>query len=216
MEDDFRSSRKRNRNLVAAVGIVAGLALIGVVLFFWIGAGGEGARPNAVAEIEQKRGKVWINRGAKTFEYEHEPGYLVEAGDILRTHGDATLVIDYLDDTARIEFLPDSIGQIFSSEGGKRVQMSGGTARFTVEGEQPEGEPMELDSNNASATVLGPGTYTITILPLGTRFEAEGGRLRVRRLADARTHEVAPGESYVCKPEKSQEKIEFGNIETDF
>jgi hypothetical protein len=212
MSEDFQSSKQRTRHRTILAGIGVGiviLALIGIRMF----DGSEGSDPHApVAKIVEKSGRVLIDTRDGNLPY--QPEMLVHPAYILRTEKGGRMTVAYLDDATRMQIMPKSFIQIDSNAEGKRLEVQGGRIEITV-APQPKDNPMRLDTAISEALVLKPGSFRVSYVGLKAHYEAEKGKIRVRRLSDGNSTVVGAGETHVCKPEGSG-KIEFGNIDTSF
>lgn len=195
MFDDFSSSKKRQQKLtLGAVCIGVFIAAVLIINFFHIDVK-EAANTNALGKITNMRGKAMIKRGAEAVAFKSDMPVL--PGDALTTMGDAELEITYLDDGTKVVLYRDTSLLINGNAGGKRTNLSSGTARFEI-GIQPDNRPMVLASYNAEATVLEPGIYIQSYSSAGTRFMVKEGSLIARRYSDGRTDTVAAGQTHTC------------------
>jgi hypothetical protein len=196
--DDFSSSRNRQQRITrVAIGAGVILALFLAVKFINVERKDD-LPPGTLARIDEMQGQLMIKRGANTVNY--APGFMVLAGDKVRTIGDSAAVISYMDDGTRITLGPDSSIMFNGSTGGKRTNLNGGSVTLDIR-EQPEDQPMVLVSNNAEAIVRAPGTVVQTSIGLATRFDVKSGQLEVRRYSDGHITDVRAGQSHTCRPD---------------
>ena len=193
--EDFSSSKKRQQKLTmgaVCIGVFIAAALI--VNFVRIDVK-EAVNTGVLGKVINMQGNVLIKRGAEAVVFESDMPVL--AGDAFNTIGEAELEITYLDDSTKVVLYNDTSLLFNGNEGGKRTNLSSGTARFEI-GVQPDNLPMVLASYNAEATVLEPGIYVQTYTAGGTRFVVEEGSLIARRYSDGRTDTVTAGETHTC------------------
>lgn len=74
-----------------------------------------------------------------------------------------------------------------------------GTAVFSVP-EQPKDQPLTVGTNSAAATVLEPGTFSMTFNQFDVSMEVESGKVKLRRFTDGKTVELSAGQSKEFKP----------------
>lgn len=196
--DDFTSSKRRQQRLTyVAISIGVIFALYLSITFFVFSEKSE-FLPGTIAKIVKLEGNVMIKRGADTLEY--EPGFLVLGGDNFQSIGESEVEIEYLDDGTKIYLGNDTTLLMNASDGGKKTNLAGGTARFIV-GRQSTGQPMTLTSYNSDAVVVENGTFIQKYNGLETFFEVQSGQLQVRRFSDGRITDVFAGQTHTCKPD---------------
>jgi ferric-dicitrate binding protein FerR (iron transport regulator) len=198
--DDFSSSKKRQQKLTmgaVCIGVLIAVTLIGNFLSFEVK---ETVDSGVLAKVSMLHGKVMIKRGAEAVSFKSDMSVL--AGDSFNTIGEAEMEITYLDDGTKVVLYNDTSLLFNGNEGGKRTNLSSGTARFEI-GLQPDNLPMVLASYNAEATVLEPGIYIQTYSSAGTRFVVEEGSLIARRYSDGRTETVTAGETHTCNADQT-------------
>jgi hypothetical protein len=196
--EDFRSSKKRQQRITQIAVCVGSLFAFFLLLKFFSLEKQVELLPGTVAKINEVEGKLLIKRGADTVAY--QPGFIVLAGDMFQTIGDSTVSISYVDDGTKVTLGPDTTLLFNGNAGGKRTNLSAGTARFVIP-KQPNDLPMVLASYNADAAVLASGTITQSYSGLATHFTVDSGHIRIRRYSDGRVTDVRAGESHECKPD---------------
>jgi ferric-dicitrate binding protein FerR (iron transport regulator) len=195
--DDFCSSKKRSRRITLSVASVAAVLILALTVKVVVSIGkGEDKVEGGIAKVLELEGKLLIKRSADTVPY--EPDFVVREGDTFQTMENTTLKMEYLDDSTRLVLGENTTILINANAGGKKTNLAGGWVEYTVP-KQPDSEPMVLQSYNAEATILEPGTYIQIFEGIATRFEVKKGHLRVRRFNDGKVVEVRSGETHVCQ-----------------
>jgi ferric-dicitrate binding protein FerR (iron transport regulator) len=209
MQDDFVSSKKRSR----VIGGVVSIGLLGVFAYFVFGyflqAEHPGRGKGVIGQIALCEGTVQMTRDFDSIVC--EPGMDVLAGDFFRIRGVGTVHIVYADDGTEVrlrgteEFNTNIVCN--GIEKGKQLTLGSGLAEVEAP-DQPDQKPMVVSTSNAEATVLGGGRFQLQFLDLKTQLEVKSGKVRLRRLSDGATAEVAADESHTFAP-AGPAKIEF-------
>ena len=195
--NDFYSSKKRQQRITMIATVIGLVICLLIVIKFFTMEKMQEVLPGTVAKVQHLSGILMIKRGASTVDY--EPGFIVMAGDMFQTIGDASVTVTYLDDGTKVTLGPDTTLLFNGSIGGKSTNLSGGQVTFTVP-EQPDDKPMVLASYNADATVLRAGTFIQKYNGLATHFEVQSGQLEVRRYSDGLLAQVGAGQTHTCRP----------------
>jgi hypothetical protein len=145
-----------------------------------------------VATVEKVEGDVWIlgdGRRSKA-----EPKQALTSGQGLECAGAAEL--SYADGT-RLKIGPDTLAREFlepKGRSGKRLKLDRGVLSAEVR-KQPADQPMVIETPQGEATVVGT-KLRLTVEPDAkgsTRLEVEEGKVRLKRLLDQKTIDVATG-----------------------
>jgi ferric-dicitrate binding protein FerR (iron transport regulator) len=152
------------------------------------------ARP-VIAVLGRVQGDVQIASAAG--KRKAAAGEGLTADDGLESAGSAShAVLDYPDGT-RIELGPDSTIERHAERQGKRIiTLARGTVAATVAKQAP-GRSVGLTTPHAEVTVLGT-QFTLVVTADATRLEVREGRVRLTRLPDGASIEVAAGHHSVA------------------
>lgn len=195
--DDFCSTRKRQQRITMAAAVLGLVICLLIAYKFFSMEKIQAVVPGTLAKVQQLSGTLLIKRGADTVAY--TPGFIVLAGDMFQTLGDASVTMTYLDDGTKVTLGPDTTFLFNGSIGGKSTNLSAGEATFVIP-DQPEDMPMVLASYNADATVLRSGTFIQKYNGLATHYAVQSGQIEVRRYSDGHLKRVGPGQTYTCRP----------------
>lgn len=118
-----------------------------------------------------------------------EPGRDILEGERIETTYEPGIL--RFPDGTRMELAPGTLVRRVTVERGKRVEMERGGVAAEV-ARQPAGQPMVFVTPQAEAAVLGT-TLRLAVDGKGTRLEVLEGRVRLTRLSDRKSVDVAAG-----------------------
>ncbi len=141
-----------------------------------------------VATVEKAENATVLGKGGKAAA---KAGQDLLQGQGLEAEGPVTL--KYPDGT-RVELRPKSLVREFTLKGGKTVDLAKGTLLAQVV-DQPDDRPMTVVTPLAELRILGTA-FKVSVDPEAdgaTHVEVSEGKVRVKRLADGKTVDVARG-----------------------
>ena len=198
--------RSRMRRLM--VGIVAGAAMIALVVLGFLGnpwRQTEPAADSAVAHVEDIQGEVYVvsESGEPTRARSGQP---LAYGEKLRTQGDGSSAVLTFPDQSRLELGADTTIQLNSSppmgpeSPSHQVYLEQGQVAADA-GRQANDQPMILQTPHGEAYLSGTRS-NVASQPNETRIEPEKGKIQFKRKSDGRSIEVRPGEYAVAGPNR--------------
>jgi WD40 repeat protein len=149
-----------------------------------------------IARLEQVQGEVFVLVGdARVPAKEHQAIY---SGRGLQTVGESSTAVIVYPDSTRVEIGPDStIGELRDSKAkdhtkpSKRVSLVEGSVSVDVP-KQEDGQPMVFVTPQAEIA-LQDTKVNLVNSPQATRVDPERGSVRLTRLSDGRSLEIAAG-----------------------
>lgn len=196
---DVQKSKSSSFLSIAPVAIAAALILVFV---FWISA----RSANSIATIRSVQGEVlWMGDGGSLSE--PRPGQRITGGTIKTLSADAWSVVEFLDGSAITVVGQSEMTLAKDDEGRKVVTLNHGAVSADVE-RQPKDLPMIVRTPAAEIEVLGT-QFNVDAEPLQTRLAVNEGLVRLMRLSDGETVDVAAEHQVVAsidQPEKLQAK----------
>jgi ferric-dicitrate binding protein FerR (iron transport regulator) len=145
-----------------------------------------------ILKVERIEGEVRLGDGTEARAGQELPsGGGVETGP---GQGSATLVYR---DASRIELGPGSLARELTDLP-KQLLLTRGTVAAEVT-RQPAGQPFAIRTPHAEARVLGT-SFRLRVEAEATRLEVKSGRVRLTRLADGKSVDVAAGQFAVAGP----------------
>lgn len=187
--------RFRLRKLLLLAAAIPFAITAGVVFLF--GPGDHGA---AVAVVESVSGEVWItSRGARERAWVGSP--LGEGVGIVTPHAGCQAAVRFPDGTLLELEGNTSIDRLTESSRGKELFVSRGTLNGSV-APQPQARPMNIDSPQARATVVGT-RFRAAVQPSSTRLEVTEGKVRFRRTGGQDWVDLPAGSYAVAAPGSS-------------
>lgn len=119
------------------------------------------------------------------------PGTRLEPGDVLRTSTGSTVLISYAPEASRLTVRPNTELTLGTFSNGKRFQLGFGQIEASV-ARQRTFRPMIVKTPQAEARVVGTRFMLVATNNL-TRLAVAEGKVRVTRLVDGATLQVASG-----------------------
>lgn len=184
-ERDLGDVLRSNREMVAPkrrswiLGAAAAAVLLAV-------AGYYAGSPREVARVHQGRA---LRNGATL-----SPGDAVFAGDGIETDKTARVVLRY-DDGTSVELAPGSRAREFAAAAGKSLVLERGSLTGDVT-RQPSDQPLIVRTAQGEARVLGT-RFTLSV-DSGTKLVVEKGLVRLTRISDGKSADVAAGQMAVA------------------
>ena len=185
------------------------------------------------ARLKEFYGKVEVERGRKVIPA--QKNMELHNNDRIRTGGDASAVMKYMDEKTRVEISQHTDARIREDKGQKLVDLAGGRVDLSVD-KQPQGAGLRITTPHAHVDVVGTifsvdvsKKYDTKTNPGGkgkptgseisnlkseiprTRVETYKGRLRVIRKADGRTCMLDAGK-YLCVTDSTDKKLAAADI----
>jgi ferric-dicitrate binding protein FerR (iron transport regulator) len=180
------ASRGIGRRLLAVAAALLVAAITGLLLL-------PARAPEAVARLAEAEGRVFRTDGSARVPA--EPGTPFSIGQGLETEGRSRAVLAF-DDGTRVELGANTTARGLDLRGGKKLVLARGSLAADVV-RQPPGAPMSLRTPEGEARVLGT-RLRLSAAPGTTRLEVERGLVRLTRLSDGKSADVASGQFAVA------------------
>ena len=124
-------------------------------------------------------------------------GETLFAGDGIETNGRGRVVLRYEDGTS-VELAPGTVAKDFAADGGKKIVLDRGTLTGDVV-RQSADRPLVVRTREGEARVLGT-RFTLSSSGGSTRLDVEKGRVRLTRLSDGKSADVAADQMALAAP----------------
>ena len=196
---DATVHRARNRLWIATATVLTLAAAIALVIVLWprgTTPPPTPAAPVVLATLSQPVGDVRII----TNEGESNPASAAAlyAGDTVKTIGQGSSVILLYEDGTRLALANDASLTCLTGER-KNVVLHHGIVSADV-ASQPAGKPMLLATPGAKIEVLGT-QFAVAATPDRTELNVSEGKVRLTRVSDGQTVEVAKGQGVITNGE---------------
>ena len=174
--------------------IAAGLALLAALGALWFS--GRGSGPRAIATLESAAGAVsWSDGGSQRAGL--VAGAVLPEGTLLVESDGGSAQLRFHDGTSLTVSGEAEVG--FSDAGQKRLSVRRGTLTAQVQ-RQPAGKPLIIRTATAEVEVLGT-EFSLSADTRQTAVSVEKGTVRMRRLADGRTVDIAGQQTAIASLE---------------
>lgn len=188
-------SFRRGAALVLAATV---LVAVGIALFaWWTGKDREPSPAFALAALEQSNGNVQITSSGGEVRALGS-GMAIHPGDTIRTHGVLSSAVLGLGDGTRLS-LAGGTSLTFSRGEQNSVVVHGGTLFASVTPQQ-QGKPLMVLTPQDKIEVLGT-RFSLKATASETEVAVSEGRIRLTRLSDGKSVEVAARQRAVSNPQ---------------
>lgn len=180
----------RNRRIASFFASAAAAVLLFATGYYWATSANLKSDAPMIAQLESIEGAItWSVNGTRRSDL--AVGARLPAGSLILEGESASVLLRFSDGTALT--LCGETELEFSDDGQKRLTLKSGTLSVDAR-PQPTGRPMIVRTQTAEIEVVGT-VFSLSADPQATQLSVETGRVRMRRLADGKSVDVADSQT---------------------